>query len=434
MPHDCHFCRQLNALSKLPHDEIVWQFPHSVAFLGAWQFYHGYCVLVSRRHVTELSALDDEERRAYLDEMCLLSKAIEAAFHPHKMNYELLGNQVPHLHWHLFPRYRDDPAHLYSTWVTLHGAEHDEEMRQQLETGRTECAAITAALREQLIQLKASDRLTVHPSVAPLRLGTRGSGLALWQANHVAALLRPLLGTRSIELVEIQTTGDFVQHLALTKIGGDGVFTKEIQRALLDSRVEVAVHSLKDLPTTVVEGLTLAAVPARGPTGDAFVSHKHKSFEQLPNAATVATSSLRRRAQILHRRPDLNLVDVRGNVETRLRKLVDRDFDAIILAEAGLVRLGMADKITEILDPSWMLPAVGQGALGLECRTADSETLQVLKNLTDPSTHQAILAERAMLRRSGRRLSGANRRNSASGEGPSHTPRGGAVARWQQTD
>jgi diadenosine tetraphosphate (Ap4A) HIT family hydrolase len=156
MPHDCHFCRQLNALGKLPHDEIVWQFPHSVAFLGAWQFYHGYCVLVSRRHVTELSALDDDERRSYLDEMCLLSKAIEAAFHPHKMNYELLGNQVPHLHWHLFPRYRDDPARMHSTWVTLQRAEHDEELRQQLETGRTERAAITAALREQLIQLKAS--------------------------------------------------------------------------------------------------------------------------------------------------------------------------------------------------------------------------------------------------------------------------------------
>src|SRR5580692_5446617 len=143
MPHDCHFCRQLNALGKLPHDEIVWQFPHSVAFLGAWQFYHGYCVLVSRRHVTELSALDDDERRSYLDEMCLLSKAIEAAFHPHKLNYELLGNQVPHLHWHLFPRYRDDPGHLKSVWVTLEAAEHQEQTRRRLETGRSERAAIS---------------------------------------------------------------------------------------------------------------------------------------------------------------------------------------------------------------------------------------------------------------------------------------------------
>src|SRR5579872_477149 len=180
MPHDCHFCRQLAALSRLPSSEIVWQFPHSVAFLGAWQFYHGYCVLVSRRHVAELSALDDAERRAYLDEMCLLAKAIEMAFHPHKLNYELLGNQVPHLHWHLFPRYRDDPGHLKPVWVALEAAEHHEERRRQLETGRGARADIAAALREQLVQLKAPDRLTAPSAVVPLRLGTRGSALAMW--------------------------------------------------------------------------------------------------------------------------------------------------------------------------------------------------------------------------------------------------------------
>jgi hydroxymethylbilane synthase len=199
-------------------------------------------------------------------------------------------------------------------------------------------------------------------------------------------------------LVEIQTTGDFVQHLALTKIGGDGVFTKEIQRALLERRVDVAVHSLKDLPTTEVHGLTLASVPPRGPTGDALVSRKFKSFAQLPHGATVGTSSLRRRAQLRHRRPDLNLVDIRGNVETRLRKLMAQDFDAIVLAEAGLVRLNLAEEITEILDPSWMLPAVGQGALGLECRADDTATLTLLHSLDDAATHQAVLAERALLR------------------------------------
>src|SRR5205814_147623 len=135
------------------------------------------------------------------------------------------------------------------------------------------------------------------------------------------------------------------------------------------------VHSLKDLPTIVVPELTLAAVPPRGPTGDALVSHKHRNFESLPRGAVVASSSLRRRAQLLHRRPDLQLIDIRGNVETRLRKLEEQGLDATILAEAGLQRLGLAGRITEVLDPSWMLPAVGQGALGLECRTDDAETL-----------------------------------------------------------
>jgi hydroxymethylbilane synthase len=232
----------------------------------------------------------------------------------------------------------------------------------------------------------------------PLRIGTRGSPLALWQANHVAALLRPLAAPRDVELVEIQTAGDRIQNVALSRIGGDGVFTKEIQRALLADAVDVAVHSLKDLPTLPVEGLTLAAVPPRGPAGDVFVSRRHQSFDRLPPGATVATSSLRRRAQILHRRPDLRLVDIRGNVETRLRKLEEQGLDAIILAQAGLERLGLGGAITEVLDPSWMLPAVGQGALGLECRAADQATLELLQPLNHLPTRQAVLAERALLR------------------------------------
>jgi hydroxymethylbilane synthase len=210
--------------------------------------------------------------------------------------------------------------------------------------------------------------------------------------------LRPLAGARVVELIEIETAGDRVRDVALTQIGGDGVFTKEIQRALLAGTVDLAVHSLKDLPTTYVAGLTLAAVPERGPSGDVFVSHKHKHFDDLPRGAVVGTSSLRRRSQALHRRPDLQMVNLRGNVETRLRKLDEQNLDAIILAEAGLERLGLGSAITEILDPGWMLPAVGQGALGLECRAEDAVTLGLLAPLNHVPTRQAVLAERALLR------------------------------------
>jgi hydroxymethylbilane synthase len=233
---------------------------------------------------------------------------------------------------------------------------------------------------------------------APLRIGTRGSPLALWQARHVADLLRPAAAPRPVELVEIETLGDRVRDRALSQMGGDGVFTKEIQRALLEGVVDIAVHSLKDLPTAPVPGLALVAVPARGPTGDVFVSDRHRRFDELPAAAVVGTSSLRRRAQALHRRPDLRLVDLRGNVETRLRKLADQGLDAIILAQAGLERLGLGERIKEVLDPQWMLPAVGQGALGLECRAEDASTRALLAQADDRPTHLAVLAERALLR------------------------------------
>ena len=227
----------------------------------------------------------------------------------------------------------------------------------------------------------------------PLRIGTRGSRLALWQANHVAALLRP----HPVELVKIETEGDQVQDKPLSQMGGLGVFTKEIQRALLDGRVDVAVHSLKDLPTIPVENLLLGAVPERGPTGDVFISRKHAHFDQLPQGATVATGSLRRRAMLLHRRPDLQLVPIRGNVETRLRKLTEENLDALVLAEAGLVRLGLAEAITHVLDPEWMLPAVGQGALGLECRADDGATQALLAALDHTPTRQQVTAERSLL-------------------------------------
>ncbi len=237
--------------------------------------------------------------------------------------------------------------------------------------------------------------------MTPLRIGTRGSALALWQANYVAEHLRPLAGPRPIELVTIQTAGDQVRDLPLAAIGGEGVFTKEIQRALLAGRIDVAVHSLKDLPTLPIEGLVLAAVPTRGPAGDVFISRRYGSFDQLPPGATVATGSLRRRAQVLYRRPDLRLVNIRGNVETRLRKLEEQNLDGLILAQAGLERLGRREVITEFLHPGWMLPAVGQGALGLECRAEDHATCALVGNLDHEPTRLAVLAERALLRHLG---------------------------------
>ena len=230
-----------------------------------------------------------------------------------------------------------------------------------------------------------------------LRLGTRGSPLALWQANYVADRLRPVAAPRAVELVLIETHGDRDQASALSAMGGFGVFTKAIQTALLDGRADVAVHSLKDLPTIPEPLLELAAVPPRGPTGDAFVSRKHRRFDDLPEGATVGTSSLRRRAQALNRRPDLKLLDLRGNVDTRLRKLDAQNLDAIILAEAGLIRLGLADRITEVLDSGWMLPAVGQGAIGLECRANDLESKRLVEALRCPDTFRRVQAERAML-------------------------------------
>jgi hydroxymethylbilane synthase len=232
---------------------------------------------------------------------------------------------------------------------------------------------------------------------ARIRIGTRSSPLALWQAHHVADLLRASDTELDVQIVELQTAGDQNREAPLAHIGGQGLFTKGIQQALLDSRVDVAVHSLKDLPTVPVEGLLLTAVPTRGPTGDVLISIRHRSFSELPRNAILATGSLRRRAQILHRRPDLRLVDIRGNVETRLQKLERDHLDGIILAEAGLVRLGLRDRITEILDPAWMLPAVGQGALGIECRADDKRSRELLTRIDHLATHHAVLAERAFL-------------------------------------
>jgi hydroxymethylbilane synthase len=227
-----------------------------------------------------------------------------------------------------------------------------------------------------------------------LRLGTRNSPLARWQAQWVADRLQELGVT--IELVPITTQGD-VKAGPLGQIGGMGLFTKELQRALLDDQIDLAVHSLKDLPTEPVAGLSLAAVPERESTADVLLSAKFRNLESLPQRARVGTGSLRRKAQLWHSRPDLLVEDIRGNVETRLRKLEEGEFDAIILAAAGLKRLGLADRITQVLPQSLMLPAVGQGALGIEARADDADTQQLLAPLNHDNTHQAVLAERTML-------------------------------------
>jgi hydroxymethylbilane synthase len=231
-------------------------------------------------------------------------------------------------------------------------------------------------------------------SVPRLRLGTRASPLARWQAEWVATRL----GERGIEveMVHISTQGD-VKAGPVGQIGGQGLFTKEIQRALLERQIDLAVHSLKDLPTAPVAGLLLAAVPTRETTADVLVSGKYGSLDHLPHGARVGTGSLRRQAQLLHVRPDLTILDIRGNVETRLKKLDDGEFDAIVLAAAGLTRLGFADRMTFILPQSIMLPAVGQGALGLETRDDDSVARTLVEPLTDAATHAAVLAERSLL-------------------------------------
>ena len=229
-----------------------------------------------------------------------------------------------------------------------------------------------------------------------IRLGTRASPLARWQADWVAAALARH-GCK-VELVPITTRGDQEQAGPIERIaGGQGVFTKELQRALLDGRVDLAVHSLKDLPTDPVPGLCLAAVPEREACGDALVSGNRVTLERLPVGAIVGTGSLRRQAQLLHVRPDLQFVDVRGNIDTRLRKLAEGQFAALVLAEAGLKRLGLSEHITHILPKSVMLPAIGQGALGLETREDDRATRAAVGLLDDPNSHCAVLAERTLL-------------------------------------
>ena len=228
-----------------------------------------------------------------------------------------------------------------------------------------------------------------------LRIGTRGSKLARWQSDWVAARLAEL--DIEVELIFIRTTGD-VTTGPIGQIGGQGVFTKAIQAALLNDEVDLAVHSLKDLPTDAIDGLALSAVPEREVINDALVGKTARTIIDLPKASKVGTGSTRRRAQLLAARPDLDVLDIRGNVETRLQKLDEGEFDAIVLASAGLKRLELDNRITEIISTETMLPAVGQGALGLETRIDDHRTRELIKPLDHPLTHESVLAERSLLR------------------------------------
>lgn len=231
--------------------------------------------------------------------------------------------------------------------------------------------------------------------MSTIRIGTRASQLALWQAHHIRDRLTA--AGHAVEVVHITTSGDQSQTTIAT-FGGVGVFTKEIQRALLASEVDLAVHSLKDLPTEPIEGLALAATPPRAPVGDVLVSGTVRTLADLSEGARIGTGSLRRRAFLLAARPDLTMLDIRGNVDTRLKKLDDGDFDAIILAEAGLRRLEHPERIACVLPLDLLPPAVGQGALGLETRSDDEETRTAVAALSDPATFAAVTAERAMLR------------------------------------
>ncbi len=233
-----------------------------------------------------------------------------------------------------------------------------------------------------------------------LRIGTRRSALALWQANHVAALLKAREPALEVELVEIVTRGDKILDSPLAKVGGKGLFVKEIEEQLLGGEVDLAVHSLKDMPAELPEGLVLGSIPEREDPRDAFVSARFKRLEELPRGARLGTSSLRRAAQLKAWRQDLEIVSIRGNVQTRIRK-IDEELDGGILAAAGLKRLGLEARIAELLGPERMLPAVGQGALALEIRAGDRNVQPRVEALEDRSTRIAVACERAFLRRLG---------------------------------
>ena len=235
--------------------------------------------------------------------------------------------------------------------------------------------------------------------MAHLRIGSRGSQLALWQANHVSALLKERGHTVALEI--IKTTGDKITEVSLAQVGTKGMFTKEIEEALAERRVDLAVHSLKDLPTELPPGFELAAIMKREDARDVFISKNYDSLKALPENSHIGTSSLRREAQLRALRPDLKVSPLRGNVDTRLRKLEAGEYDGIILAAAGVRRLGRKDVIRETLPPEIMCPAAGQGALGIEIRKADTVVGQQVEFLNDPAARATTSCERALLQRLG---------------------------------
>jgi len=229
-----------------------------------------------------------------------------------------------------------------------------------------------------------------------IRIATRKSPLALWQAEHVKSRLQENFPGLEVELVTMSTQGDKILDTPLAKIGGKGLFVKELEQGMLEGRADIAAHSIKDVPMEFPPGLFLATIMQREEPCDAFVANQYSSLDELPRGAVVGTSSLRRRCQLLNRRPDLVIRDLRGNVNSRLGKLDQGDYDAIVLACAGLVRLQMGDRIRQRIDSSIMLPAVGQGAIGLEAREGDSETLAMIASLNHADTSDRVIAERAL--------------------------------------
>lgn len=235
-------------------------------------------------------------------------------------------------------------------------------------------------------------------TMTQLNIATRQSPLALWQAEHIQARLQDMYPNLTVNLVPMVTKGDKILDTPLAKIGGKGLFVKELEQALYEKRADIAVHSLKDVPMVLPDGLTLGAYCEREQPTDAFVSNHFASLDDLPQGATLGTSSLRRQCQIQQHRPDLNIISLRGNVGTRLSKLDNGDYDAIILATSGLMRLGLTERIRHELDTQVSLPAVGQGALAIECRADDDEVLALLKPLNHEPSRLCVLAERAMNR------------------------------------
>jgi hydroxymethylbilane synthase len=233
--------------------------------------------------------------------------------------------------------------------------------------------------------------------VRNLRIGTRGSLLAKWQAESVRKQLFAAAGVEA-EIIIIKTAGDKMQQAPLTQIGGKGIFIKELEEALLDESIDLAVHSVKDIPTETPSRLSFPAVCRRDDIRDCLISANGSALDNLRRGARVGTSSLRRQAQLLHIRPDLDIREMRGNVDTRLRKVSDGEYDAIVLAKAGLDRLGWSQRISETFTPERFMPAVGQGAIAVETRAADHEAMRLLEKLDDAETRSAIIAERALLK------------------------------------
>jgi hydroxymethylbilane synthase len=230
-----------------------------------------------------------------------------------------------------------------------------------------------------------------------IRVGTRGSNLALWQATYVRKTLENLNPGVQFEQVIIKTEGDMDQSSSLTRIGGQGIFTKEIEKALIDDRIDIAVHSLKDLPSKMPEDLVLSAVPERGPVEDVLVTKQGLSLEELPEKASIATGSIRRKSQLLHMRPDLQISDLRGNIDTRLKKLHEHNLDGIIMAKAAILRLGLNDVKYVEFKSDKMIPAVGQGAVGIQTRKNDLDTNKIVMPINHHDTYHAVMAERELL-------------------------------------